>query len=71
MYANLAKIFPGDLLQNLETPGLSGRVDRYDICVYIYIYISSTWWLFMNYTRKQSKFYTHFDILSGKMEILN
>ena len=29
MYANLAKIFPGDLLQSLETPGFSRRVDRY------------------------------------------
>ena len=33
--------------------------------------ISSTWWLFMNYTRKQSKWYSQFDILSGKMEMLN
>ena len=32
MYVNLAKIYPGDLLQNLETPGLSGRVDRYESC---------------------------------------
>ena len=31
MYANLAKIFPGDLLQNLKTPSLSGRIDRYVI----------------------------------------
>ena len=29
MYANLAKHFPGDLMQSLKTPGLSERVDRY------------------------------------------
>ena len=34
MYVNLAKIYPGDLLQNLETPGLSGRVDRYHAVYY-------------------------------------
>ena len=31
--------------------------------------ISSTWWLFMNYTRKQSKWYSKFDILSKKWNI--
>ena len=33
--------------------------------------IFSTWWLFMNYTRKQSRWYSKFDILSKKMEMLN
>ena len=31
--------------------------------------ISSTWWLFMNYTRKQSRWYSKFDILSKKWNI--
>ena len=33
--------------------------------------ISSMWWLFMNYTREQSKWYSKFDILFAKMEMLN